>query len=218
MLARGWTEPFMGLLLALVVVGIARKSRWLPELFGVFLASKLTLIAVAPLYFLVDGSIFGREGRAKRILRVGLAGALITLPLALPVWSGFWFSVVELQFLQPVRPDALSFTVWLSNSLGPLPPLVFTVAPLLAGLLALVLVFRANDSSPEGLALASGFVTLAWLVMTKQSFLNHYYFVFVALLLGIGFSGKAVGNAARPPSGQTDVVGAIGPSVSRRAG
>jgi hypothetical protein len=191
MLGSGWTEPFVALLLALVVVSIAMKSRWLPQLFGIFLASKLTLIVVAPLYFLVDGALFGKKGRAGRTMKILLAGALVTVPLAIWDWNRFWFSVVELQFFQPVRPDALSFTVWLSNTFGPPPPLVFVVAPFLTAAVALFLVFRRPDRSPTGFAFACGFVAIAWLVATKQSFLNHYYFAFAALLIGIAFSGKA---------------------------
>lgn len=207
MLGRGWTEPFVCLLLALVVLSTARKSRWIPEFFGLLLASKLTLIVIAPLYFLIDGAVYGKHGRASRIFRVGFSGALVTLPLAIPGWSRFWFSVVELQFLQPVRYDALSFTVWLSRLSGSAPPAqVFTVVPFLAAVVALVLVFRAADSTPEGLALSSGFVAFAWLVMTKQSFLNHYYFVVMAILVGIAFSGDAETGLEQPRQKETSLL------------
>jgi hypothetical protein len=204
MLRSGWTEPFVALLLALVVVAIAVKSRWLPQLFGLFLASKLTLIVVAPLFFLVDGALFGKGGRAGRIMKILLAGALVSLPLAIWDWDSFWLSVVELQFFQPIRPDALSFTVWLSNRFGPSPPSVFVVAPFLAAAIALIVVFRRPDRSAAGFAFACGFVAFAWLVLTKQSFLNHYYFSFAALLLGIAFSGKA-GTDSTPADQLTHV-------------
>lgn len=196
MFGFGWTEPFVTLLLALVVLAATRKSQWMPPLFGLLLASKLTLIFVGPLYFLIDDSLFGRHGRARRLTRILLTGAAVTLPLAIWDWNRFWFSVVELQFFQPIRPDALTFTVWLSNTFGPLPSFVFTVAPFLTAATALLLVFRHPDRSPAGFAFACGLVALAWLVVTKQSFLNHYYFAFAALLLGVAFSNKPTAESA----------------------
>jgi hypothetical protein len=202
MFGGGWTEPFMALLLALVVLAASLKSRWIPQLFGLLLASKLTLMFIAPLYFLIDDSLFGKNGRARRLAKILLTGSVVTLPLAIWDWNRFWFSVVELQFLQPIRPDALTFTVWVSNVFGPLPSLAFTVAPFLAAVIALLLVFRHHDASPAGLAFACGFVALAWLAMTKQSFLNHYYFAFAALLLGLAFSKDP--TATTGPSAQLD--------------
>jgi hypothetical protein len=174
MFGEGWTEPFVALLLALVVLVIALGKKWVPQLFGLFIASKLTLVVVAPLYFLIDGSLLGKTGQKARLAVVLLCGAIVTLPLAMMDWSRFWFSVVELQFLQPFRSDALSLTVWLANKFGPLPPEIFTVLPLATAAVAMLLVFRHADRSAAGLAFASGLVSLALLIVTKQSFLNHY--------------------------------------------
>jgi hypothetical protein len=191
MFGEGWTEPFVVLLLALVTLLIVLRNSWIPPVFGLFLASKLTLVVVAPLYMLIDRSVFQKVGQKARLATLLLSGALVTLPLAIMDWSRFWFSVVVLQFLQPIRSDSLSLSVWLDNWFGPLPPMAFNVLPFVSASIAMLLVFRHPDRSAAGFALACGFVSLAWLVLTKQSFLNHYYFAFAALLLGLGFSERA---------------------------
>jgi hypothetical protein len=211
LIVGGWTEPYLVALMAALVWAVSRRSRVIPYLYGLMLASKISLFVVAPLYLLVDVPVFGREGRIGRWAKVALTGAVVTLPLAVLDLDAFWFSVVELQFLQPFRPDALSLLVWADTALVDLPAWSLAVVPIGAAAAGVAYVLRFARSASAGLAVSAAFVTMVWLAFTKQSFLNHYYFALGALLLGLAF-------AHRDEAGQGDVSVPTGTTASTVSG
>lgn len=185
-LTGGWTEPVQILLLiGTAFAFIKRGTISFPVMFGLLLASKLTLAVLAPLYFLFDRVAFGVDGRMRRAGLVLSTALLVTLPLALWDLPRFWFSVVELQLLQPFRADALSVLVWFGNTVGPVGTVLSVSVPFAAAVGGLWWAWRRIRATPFHLIAATAFVYLVWLMFTKQSFLNHYYFAMGALCLGI---------------------------------
>ena len=117
-LEAGWTEPLAVLLLAAVVYFACRdeallsESRsnagWmLPLSLGLLLVVKQYLILIAPLA--VWFSWPGRVQLRRQLFVASLVATCLIVPMALWNIRGFLWSVVLLQFHQPVRPDALSF-------------------------------------------------------------------------------------------------------------
>lgn len=119
-LERGWTEPFVVLLLAATVFCACHLPRALPYLFGLFVSAKQYLVLVVPLYALLLPRPLPPWGALGRRLGGDLlraASVPVAITLAFFLWSprGFYHSVVELQFLQPFRKDALSYSASISS-------------------------------------------------------------------------------------------------------
>jgi hypothetical protein len=107
----------------------------------------------------------------------------VTLPLALWEPTGFLRAVVELQFYQPFRPEALSYLGLLAGPGGQAPfgtGVAFAVAAVVMGL-ALWRVAR----TPAGFALGVAALFLAFFVLNKQAFANYYFFVVGALCVAV---------------------------------
>src|SRR5262249_47012756 len=105
-LEQGWTEPFIALGLATVLWRACRVPRFVPWLFGLFLALKQYLILAVP-----GGLLLVRSPRQRLQLVVGASRVVAGVTLPFVIWNpaAFWRSVVTLQLYQPFRPDALSY-------------------------------------------------------------------------------------------------------------
>ena len=111
---------------------------------------------------------------------VALAVALlVTLPFAIWNMSAFWHSVVEVQFLQPSRPDALAYPAWFGM------PQVAAVAGFVALVPALAFVIWRSARTPAGYAGAIALVYLVFFAFNKQAFANYYYMVVGALCIAV---------------------------------
>jgi hypothetical protein len=110
-----------------------------------------------------------------------LVAAIVTLPFAVWNWPGFYRSLVELQFLQPFRDDALSYLAWFE--LGEVPGIAVVGFALLVPAGALI-AWRAART-PAGFATAAGFAYLMLFAFNKQAFANYYYFVIGALCCAV---------------------------------
>jgi hypothetical protein len=177
-----WTEPFAVLMLALIVWCAKRRPKWLPIALGLLIVTKQYL----PVAAIVAILLFGRPIRWKEYCRTiviaGIVGAVVSLPLALWDWHGFWHSVVEWQFKQPFRHDALTFLHVLFGPGGtPLAPVLAIAATGIAVGLSL---WRA-PRSVAGFALSVGFVCFCFFAFNKQAFANYYFFVIGALCCAI---------------------------------
>ena len=193
-LEEAWTEPFVVLLLALVVFLACRVPKLVPYAFGLFFAIKQYVMIVAPLaVLLLPRPIERRELRAWLVKAVTTA-AVVTLPLMLIDVPKFIWNVVTLQIYQPFRPDALSYpSWWVSQGGQPITWLAFV-----AIIPALVLVLWKAERGPAGFALGVAVVCLAFFVFSKQAFCNYYYFVIGALCTALA---NTRGFAPLPPAG-----------------
>ena len=117
-LEQSWTEPFVVLFLAATVWCAARHPRVAPYVLGLFLAVKQYAVLALPLALLVGRPPMTFAGFRRTAVPAVVVAAVVTLPLALWEPTGFLRAVVELQFYQPFRPEALSYLGLLSRS-GP---------------------------------------------------------------------------------------------------
>jgi len=208
-LEQGWTEPFLILLLALVVACACRWPRALPVAFGLLLAVKQTLVFAPLTAFLlvgeVVGGVVGSRGRWRDwwrlVWRAGGVALAISLPLALWNVRGFVVSVVTLQLYQPLRPDALSYVAWLARANLPAPGWLAFAAIVPACALAL----WRGARTPAGFAAAMALIYLTFFAFNKQAFCNYYFFALGALCAAIAAT-HPVASPSLGPRSQTNAV------------
>jgi hypothetical protein len=199
-LEQSWTEPFVVLFLAATVWCAARHPRLAPWALGLFLGIKQYVVLALPLALLLARPPMTLAGFRAVVVRAVLVAAAVTLPLALLDVPGFVRAVVTLQFVQPFRPEALSYLGLLAGRVpagAPPPPAPFGpgvafAAALVVAALALWRVAR----TPAGFALGVSAVFLAFFVLNKQAFANYYFFVVGALCVTVA--------AADPRTPRTD--------------
>jgi hypothetical protein len=116
---------------------------------------------------------------------------IVSLPLALWDWRGFWHSAVSLQLKQPFRKDALSLLsnwYWWKTMHGPAPDALMAKLwwiGFAAVLPALALVLWRAPRSVFGFALGISVVYLCFLAGNKQAFCNYYFFVIGAMCCAV---------------------------------
>jgi hypothetical protein len=197
-LEAGWTEPLTVLMLAATVFASCRRqgSAWLP--LGLLFATKQYLVLtvlVAPLFT-------PPTGRRRRVLFASalLVAAAVTLPLVLWNAPAFVHSAVLLQFRQPFRDDALSYSAALANVFGWRPPAWLAFAAVGA---AVWLALRKLPRTPAGFAAGAALVFLTFFAFNKQAFCNYYHFVIGALCCAAGAAATVA-----PPASPDDAISA----------
>lgn len=185
---QGWTEPFVLVMLVLLVLVLRHRPEQAGIAVGLAMAVKQYL-AVALL--LVPLMPLGRRGEWRRTTIVSLAvAAAITLPFLLWDPNGFMRSVVLLQLREPFRVDSLSFLVWIARR-GIQPPTV--ALTLVALVLATLFARRTLPRSPAGVAAGMALLSFAAFAFGKKAFCNYYFFVIGAMLTAVAAS-SAEGN------------------------
>ena len=89
--------------------------------------------------------------------------------------------MVELQFRQPFRKDALSYSAWIFKQGGEALPVWLGFA---LALLMVVLVLWRAPRTPAGFAAGVGLTMLVFFSVNKQAFCNYYYLVLGAFACG----------------------------------
>lgn len=190
-LGRGWTEPFVVMLLAATMFCCCRRLwKLLPIALGLFLASKQYLALAVPFTFLLlehpfkFNSIDNWKKWGWLLIKSAIVAAIVSLPLALWNWHEFWFSTVSVQKFAPFRWDALSYLVMLGlhNSRY----ITWTWLVPVALIPAMLLAFRKAPRSPTGFGLSIGLVFLVFFAFNKQAFCNYYFFTIGAFCCALG--------------------------------
>jgi uncharacterized membrane protein len=190
----GWTEPIMMFGLEAL---LATRRRWpaaSPYLFGLFGALKQYTIVLAPLYLLLMPRPLQWRSVIGAALRGAAAAAVVTVPFVLWNSAAFSWSVIELQFHQPFRKDALSLLAWSVNSFGWPPPAAYSILPLAAAAIAAVLALWRAPRSTSGFAASVLFVLCCFLLPAKQAFANYYFLAIGAAFLWLAVSGLSDGS------------------------
>lgn len=181
-LEQSWTEPLVLFSLAAVVYCARKYPRTLPYAVGLFFASKQYAVIAAPVALLLVRGLTLKE-IGIFIAKATLAGTLVTLPFVLWNFHAFYHSVVELQFYQPFRDDALSLLAWYKRSHGVTPPVSLAfVGALVGSALSLWRLPRSAAGFAAGVALT----VFLFVAFNKQAFCNYYFLVSGALLLAAG--------------------------------
>ncbi len=205
-LAKGWIEPIVLMLLAITAFAHERARthkthKRLAIAIGLLVVSKQYMpAALLAVPMLLNGQ---RPVRSwKHVAVVASATAIaITLPLAIWNFPAFWFSVVQLQLMQPFRFDSLSILAWMHHSAfsttaastGTPPPLASALAfpaLMIAAMLCYLRPARGASAFPRCVAISF----LFFFAFNKQAFINYY-------LLVIGAMWLAVATAHCAPAG-----------------
>lgn len=190
-LGRGWTEPFVVMLLAATIFCCCRKLwKLLPIALGLFLASKQYLALAVPFTFLLLQEPFNLNpvDNWKKwgwlLIKSAIVAVIVSLPLALWNWHEFWFSTVAVQKYAPFRWDALSYLVMLGlhNSRY----ITWTWLVPIALIPTILLSLRKAPRSASGFALSIGLVFLVFFAFNKQAFCNYYFFTIGAFCCALG--------------------------------
>jgi hypothetical protein len=191
-LEQSWTEPFVVLFLAATVWCAARHPRVAPYVLGLFLAVKQYAVLALPLALLIGRPPMTFAGWRRVALPAVVVAAVVTLPLALWEPAGFLRAVVELQFYQPFRPEALSYLGLLAGPAGQ-PPFGTGVAFAVAAAVMALALWRVART-PAGFALGVAATFLAFFVLNKQAFANYYFFVIGALCVAVAATDQSRTN------------------------
>lgn len=187
----GWTETGTVLLLCLFLLGWRRwpaRSAWL---FGLFIASKQTMIVWIPLGLLLLADRFA--GRRERLWWLGKCALMGVVPLVAFSLLGspgeLYESMIRYVALYPIRADSISIGTVLARSV----PGARWVVPFLgAGLLSLILgcaIWRGLHRVLSMWVIAYALAWTAFLVVNKQALPNYYYFSAVIWCIGAALLG-----------------------------
>jgi Glycosyltransferase family 87 len=176
-----WVEPLLGLLLALTVWSMLRgRPGWTGIALGLLLASKQYLVVAAPSVLALV------RGPARRSFVVAAATAMaVVVPFLAWDPAGFWRAVVQWQFVQPFRDDAMSLLPGLEDVFGDLPGWFIAGPSLVLGLLVSALVAWRTRPGPTALALGMGLSLLLTVLFSKQAFPNYFGFIGTVLALAV---------------------------------
>jgi len=199
---ESWTEPYLVFTLSLVVFCAMRLPKLMPFALGLFFVSKQYLPLAAPLALLLCDWPLRPKQVLSIVWKAALAGAVVTLPLALWNWEAFWHSVVRVQMMAPFRPDALSLlSQWYRYDPLHEPPsaAVAFVTMLVAMLIGLF--FAPKNIAGFCAAIALAF--FAFFIFNKQAFMNYYFFVIGAMcctMAAVVPPNQAAARDARSPN------------------
>ena len=189
---QGWTESFAVCWLGATVYALRRRVAGGALALGLLCAVKQHLAIALAVYPL------GEHGRGWRSIFIAAAVALlVTLPF---IWwdpTGFYRSVVWLQFIEPFRQDSLSLLSWTSRHGVDITPASSAIASVSALLASSALVWWKAPRSSAGFALALAFVLLVFFAFSKKAFCNYYFFVLAALAASIAASPQDPADEAR---------------------
>lgn len=177
-LEQAWTEPFLIMLLAILVWVCIYHPKWRFVILGLLMASKQYLVVMFPIAFLLLNKGYRPREWIKPITTTIGTALIVTLPLALRNFQKFIWDVGLSQFYQPFRYDTLSFLSAYAFISGITPSQYFSIFTLV--LAELYVLLRANYS-PSGFSLGIAFSILMFFAFSKQGSPNYYFMVIGAL-------------------------------------
>jgi hypothetical protein len=159
---QGWTDSLTPGLLGLALGALSISSRAADILLAIWIGSKPYLIPFA-------GLRLPERGDQKNVLLLwGGVVALYAIPLFMGPKAYLW-SAFQIQFVQPVRTDSLSFLF------APTPVLIGALLVWVAGLIALVRRPALLFCDPDRRLLMLGWLLFAFFAFNKQAFANYYF-------------------------------------------
>jgi hypothetical protein len=210
-LEAGWTEPLAVLLLAMVVFFACREKSFLFEsrlnegggdgssIWGLVISLALLLVVKQYMILIAPLGVWLLWPQRARMLRQILVAIVIamcvTVPMALWHLRAFMWSVVLLQFHQPVRPDALSFLPRLIE-LTRIPGA--TALPFLVVLAMMVWSILRLPRNPAAFAAATALMFLLFFAFNKQAFCNYYFLVIGGLCCAVAAADGRAEHAVQP--------------------
>jgi hypothetical protein len=179
-LERGWSDPFVVLMLCASVFCAVRLPRVIPWLLGLYFVSKQYVPVAAGAALLLIGQPFSWRAAGSLATKAAVAACTVTLPLVLWDLPAFWNSAVTLQFRQVYRWDSLNFVAWWMQENRVLPRAALLL-PIIAVIVGTVAVLRRCERSAAGFAAGTALVLFLFFAFNKQAFGNYYYVVIAAM-------------------------------------
>jgi len=170
---QGWSDGVSGALL----LGVAALSTRIPGalLAGLWISSKQYLIP-----FIFPWIILFRNEKRRSVICIATVGLLYLLPLCNAPKDYFW-STFGLQFVQPFRPDSLSYLF------GPVYLFIPAILLWLLGLFFRIKIILNEHKLTPNAALELVFWLLwAFFIFNKQAFANYYFSLYLLTLFTAG--------------------------------
>ena len=193
-LEQGWTDPFLVLMLALTAFAALRRPRWVPWVFGLFLALKQYSVFALLLIWLLPPRPWRWSEFGRSALKAGALALIITLPLALWNLQAFMNDLILNQLGVPFRPDALTFLAWR----GTPPDQRVSMLSLAALGVTVVLAAVRSPRTAAGFAGAMAVLYFLYFSLGSHAFCNQYFFVLGALCCAVATSEPAEAALAAP--------------------
>ena len=172
---QAWSEPLVIAWLGVLILAATRGRRTSLALGGL-LAVKQHLVLALPFAPWLSNGRDPRAARREVVVALAVAAA-VTLPFAAADPSGFWRSVVTLQFAEPFRADSLSVLAALARGGWMVPKSAMTAVPLVAAGAAGWFAWTHAPRTPAGFAATLGFVLVVLFLFSKKAFCNYYFLV-----------------------------------------
>ncbi len=179
----GWTEPLLVFAVVAVMYSATRAGRGTSYVVGFVVALKQYAILLLPASLLLLDRPWTARQIGAHLARVGTVVVITTAPFFLWDPEAFVRSAVELQFLQPFRPDSTAFPALWAEYFGAPSRMVIVVLPLVLVVAVTIVTWIRTPPGAQGFALASGLTLLVAFAFSKQAFAN-YYLVVIALFFG----------------------------------
>ena len=187
----GWTEAFVGLLLAGVAYLAMRPGMAAAVVLGLLVASKQYLAPLLVIGYFMLAAVREHIGRWRMALVPIAVAAATFVPFALWDLRSLIHGVIVVQVLQPFRMDALTIPAVLARQgMSPSP----AVLGFVLGAVALVALIRTLPRTVAGFSYALAVVFLVFFLFNKHAFVNYYYFVLVAMACGIAATQVSTGR------------------------
>lgn len=170
---QGWSDGLSG---ALLLGAAALSTRILGAfLAGLWISSKQYLIP-----FIFPWIILFRQEKRRSVICIATVGLLYLLPLCNAPKDYFW-STFGLQFVQPFRPDSLSYLF------GPFYLLIPAILLWLLGLFFRIKIIHNEHKLTPNASLELVFWLLwAFFIFNKQAFANYYFSLYLLTLFTAG--------------------------------
>lgn len=207
----GWTEPFVGVLAALLGFMALRHTRMTPILLGLLIAVKQYVFPILILAVVLL-PMRSRRVRWRTGLIAGTVAAATVLPFGIMDPRSFLHSVGVVQLLQPFRVDSVSVPGLIARAGGP-------ELPAAAGFVALgvaisYVLWRAPRTN-AGLFAAATVVFLSFFLFSKQAFMNYYFVGLVLSVVAVVVTSRP-GDDARTGADQAPTARRLGDARQRR--
>lgn len=173
-----WIEAVMIGFLVVTVWGLRHHRRWATAIgLGLLFSSKQYAVFFLPALW----PAFRRAGWRPLVIASALGAGLLGGFIAMDPHA-FYRSVVELQFIQPFRTDAISLLPAASEAFGGIPDWMQGIFPF-AGLVASAAVAVKTVPGATAFSLCVGLGLLVSVSVSKVGFVNYYVFIGAALLM-----------------------------------
>ncbi len=180
-----WVEPFVILTFCLALFSVSRYPRAVPYLFGLFLCTKQTNLAILPLGWILIGNPSDWKGVMSFLGKALAVAVVINLPFYLWNPDAFLLCLITVQVRIPLRTDLISYAAYAARKGWFVLPIWFSFLYLPIGL---CLGLWKAPRSAAGFAAASALLLIPFFAVSKQGAPNYYFFCLATLCCALALT------------------------------